>query len=258
MIRSSLHLVSILFCVLLLAQTSFADSYEITIRVTDADGKSVEGAIVSCYWDNRDESGFVDTVNAREDVRVLTQADGTAKLRIDNWDRARSVMIQSSDGTQSAIIQVGPEDHKKEFDVKLEPTISVTGSLICEDLEDIQWTNTVVSPGPKTQDFLIQWSATDGKFKFAVPQGTYTLYLYGSHVTGKTQTIKIPAGKPSFDLGEITMEVDPQRRLIGKPAPALTISEARGVDFDAEENNNQLSLEQYKGKWVLLEFWGHW
>ena len=37
----------------------------------------------------------------------------------------------------------------------------------------------------------------------------------------------------------------------GKPAPDLILEEARGLDAD-------FKMSELKGKWVLLEFWGHW
>lgn len=37
----------------------------------------------------------------------------------------------------------------------------------------------------------------------------------------------------------------------GKSAPAWHISEARGVEKSAK-------LEDYRGKWVIVDFWGFW
>lgn len=38
---------------------------------------------------------------------------------------------------------------------------------------------------------------------------------------------------------------------VGKPAPEISVSAARGIESD-------LKLSDLKGKWVVLEFWGHW
>jgi hypothetical protein len=258
MLRNIVLVFTILAGLMFLPRTTFADSYEITIRVTGADGKPVEGAIASLFWENRAEGQIVDEVVASEDKRAVTNNDGNVKMRIDNWKRKRSVMIQSADGTQTAIVQAGAEDHERHFEVTLAPSVTVTGKLTCDELDDIGWTNTVVSPGPKREDFLIQNFAMDGSLKFGLPPGQYTLFLYGTHVLQQTTTIDIPAGKATYDLGEIPMLMNPKKRLIGKPAPALTIAEARGFDFEPTESQNKFDLERYRGKWVLLEFWGHW
>lgn len=248
----------VLLCLLTLAQMVHADSYEISIRIVNSEGDVVAGAIASPYWMNGLNPDEEHRVEAQDDALVVTGPDGTAKLRIGNWQRKRCVMIQSKDGTQSAIIKAGPEDHDKQFEVTLAPNITVAGQLSCEELDDIHWTNIVISPGLKKEDYLVQVRSTDGKFEFAVPPGTYTLTMYGSHVLEKIETFEIPAGEATHDLGEIPMLLNPKMRLTGKPAPTLTIAEARGVEFDPTANQNQFDLEPYRGKWVLLEFWGHW
>lgn len=40
-----------------------------------------------------------------------------------------------------------------------------------------------------------------------------------------------------------------QNAMVGKPAPAFTLKNLRGKD---------VSLAQFKGKWVVLDFWGSW
>jgi hypothetical protein len=38
---------------------------------------------------------------------------------------------------------------------------------------------------------------------------------------------------------------------VGDPAPELNITAARGIGKDTK-------LADLKGKWVVIEFWGHW
>ena len=40
-------------------------------------------------------------------------------------------------------------------------------------------------------------------------------------------------------------------RHVGKAPPPWHVTDARGV-------NKEVQLADFKGKWVLLEFWGYW
>jgi len=54
-----------------------------------------------------------------------------------------------------------------------------------------------------------------------------------------------------LDLGTIDLPATKLAKLYGEPAPELTISAARGID-------RQMRLADLRGKFVVLEFWGHW
>ena len=54
-----------------------------------------------------------------------------------------------------------------------------------------------------------------------------------------------------MDLGEIDLAASAIAKLKGKPAPTLNPTDARGV-------SKSVQIADYKGKWVALEFWGHW
>lgn len=38
---------------------------------------------------------------------------------------------------------------------------------------------------------------------------------------------------------------------VGKPAPKLKVTDAKGLKKD-------FKLSDLEGKWVIIEFWGHW
>ncbi len=42
-----------------------------------------------------------------------------------------------------------------------------------------------------------------------------------------------------------------QAQLVGKVAPELRVTEARGAE-------PTVKLADYRGKWVAIEFWGYW
>ena len=55
----------------------------------------------------------------------------------------------------------------------------------------------------------------------------------------------------TVDLGTTDLKPTIIAQHYGKAPPAWHVTDARGVDPEA-------TLADFKGKWVLLEFWGFW
>lgn len=53
------------------------------------------------------------------------------------------------------------------------------------------------------------------------------------------------------DLGCINLEATTFAKLQGKKAPDWNVTEARGLE-------KGVKVSDFKGKWLLLEFWGYW
>jgi thiol-disulfide isomerase/thioredoxin len=89
---------------------------------------------------------------------------------------------------------------------------------------------------------------SEGKVKLLIPQGEYA-------VTVQSDDHDFRQAKLTFNGGPHEVEIkgtpNPFRKLKGQPAPELKILDAMGV-------SKNVSLKDYRGKHVLLEFWGHW
>ena len=88
-------------------------------------------------------------------------------------------------------------------------------------------------------------------FAMRLPPGRYSSDGGESyrHV-GATREVTLERGRP-VDLGAIDLKFTPIARLFGKEPPAWHITDARGVSKDVQPSD-------FKGKWVVLEFWGYW
>lgn len=93
----------------------------------------------------------------------------------------------------------------------------------------------------------------------ALVPGTYQLQLdlmdpAGGPSQGSIGSLamewEIPAGEGPLDLPPMELEPSAAFRLIGKPAPDLN-----AVDL---ESGRPATLDEFRGKVVVLEFWGHW
>ena len=126
---------------------------------------------------------------------------------------------------------------------------------------------------PLGLDRVAVCSSQKSRFEFWLPPGDYQLEAFGHttppHELASFQSVTLASGQRDVESGilELTPElptiqdrindakakgtwVDIQKRY-GKPAPAWYVTDARGVDKD-------VTISAFKGKWVLLYFWGPW
>lgn len=83
-----------------------------------------------------------------------------------------------------------------------------------------------------------------------LPPGTYQLWAYGTDVDNLRKEIVVKAGMPELDL-TLDLPATIIARHKGKAPPAWHVTDARGVKKDVK-------LTDFKGKWILMEFWGFW
>ncbi|MBC8329692.1 MAG: hypothetical protein ISR76_06295 [Planctomycetes bacterium] len=128
--------------------------------------------------------------------------------------------------------------------------VGVTGRLRCEERE-LAATNGFVSvtAGPAIIAVVSSRGARD--FSFRLPPGEYRLSLSAEDCERVTREIGVPAGQAMLDLEAIELEATVLSLLYGEPFPGWKVTDARGVE-------PTVALEDYRGKWVLLEFWGYW
>jgi thiol-disulfide isomerase/thioredoxin len=240
--RSLFTLLSLTCC-----STAFADTFVVKVKVVDANKEPVANADGAMFWD------FLNgAMTPRGENTLVTDADGKAVLRVDDWNEKRPLMVLSADRTLGGIVGVSKADDGKEVTVMLGPTVRMKGELTCKELNTKpKWANTMVAVdgfrAPFTQN------VTDlGAFEFVLPAGKYNLNSYGSDVESVKQTITLAPERSAYnDLGTIDMKANPIAKFRGKIAPNWLIADARGVKADVK-------LSDYKGKWVYIEFWGHW
>ncbi|HTQ40179.1 MAG TPA: redoxin domain-containing protein [Pirellulales bacterium] len=166
------------------------------------------------------------------------------------------------------------------IEIRLAPLVRVHGTLKCAQTTQIPaWSiadlSTVDDPfHPLDNTRLAVCGTNAGRFGLSLPPGDYNLYIYGNSTEDSQEDVRAPqpvklalhADKLDVDLGEICLppyvnQLPRIRKAIadgiaydykkhyGEPPPAWNITEARGISQDAK-------LSDFKGKWVLLTFWG--
>ncbi len=99
--------------------------------------------------------------------------------------------------------------------------------------------------------YFVQNTTESASFEFVLPAGNYKLGSYGVDVIKVNQSVNLVGGESIKDLGTIDMKASEIAKLRGKPLPDWVIADARGVKADVK-------VSDYRGKWLLVEFWGWW
>jgi thiol-disulfide isomerase/thioredoxin len=84
-----------------------------------------------------------------------------------------------------------------------------------------------------------------------LPPGSYQLRGVADYRHADAmKDLRVEPGRP-VDLGAIDLKLTPIARMAGKEPPAWHVTDARGVPKDVRPSD-------FKGKWLVLEFWGYW
>ncbi len=216
-------------------------------RVLDGDGKPVAGAKVASMWMVKEDGDQQDGLGA-----ATTDRDGRFEVKVAMYNRDRALMAIDAGRKVGGVAVVPVADPTREVEIRVAPLVRVHGKLESNDLGSaISWTNVYINllPGKIR---MVQDSSTKALFSVLLPPGEYDMNAYGTDVTGihKQLSLQTSIG-PELDLGTLDLPATFLARHKGKELPNWTLADARGAKKD-------VTLADYRGKWVLVDFWGHW
>jgi peroxiredoxin len=213
---------------------------KITGQVIDSQGKPVAGADVAAWWN-------ADAGKMHPFQGVKTDKEGKFSLSSEGAF-GQAVLVLDSERKAGAVKLFKGESLTLNF--QLRPLVKVHGSVFSKELNKLPPWTTVSICMNQTPSYprVAQCRPKERGFVFLLPAGEYTLLAEGSDVEQLRKSLTLSEGKPDLDLKELNMEATATARLTDKPAPAWTVTAARGVKKD-------IKLSDFKGKWVLLLFW---
>lgn len=218
------------------------EEVKVTGRVVDAAGKPVAGAEVAAFWTT--EKGKMTPYKG-----TTTNAEGRFALTVAFYGRAQVLLALDKERKTGGLIVVEPKGAAKPVEIKLAPLIHFHGRFDCKELNTRpKWSNVYVLSG---QARIAMCISEEASFSFQLPPGTYKFWAYGTDIQDLKKDITLESGKPDLDMGTIDLPATILARHKGKAPPAWHVTDARGVKKDVK-------ISDFKGKWVLLEFWGYW
>ena len=234
--------------VLMLATAAHADV--IKGQVVTADGRPVSGADVAPFWQ-------FDNHEITPHFGVATDEEGAFTL---DWDFSapQVILAMNADRTLGGLVIVQPPSDEEGTTVEagvitLVPMVDLKGGFYCDAFESRpDWSNVYMSVPPGFRLRIGSCPSDDAEFWFRLPPGDYFFHGYSKReFLDVTMDLTLTADEAVRDLGTIKVEPAVIAKYYGKEPPKLTVTDARGVP-------KNFSLEDFRGKWTLLEFWGFW
>ena len=233
--------------VLVVAAANFAGGVTVPVagRVVDERGKPVAGAQVAEDW-------FADqTLPLEPNQPARTDAEGRFSLELQLYGHDTVVMARDAAERLGGSLVIPAKGPDGPVEIKVAPMAEVRGRFTCEESGQAPAEAPVVmalaSGGLRVASGRFRGPA----FAMRLPTGRYRLMGGASnrHV-GIARDVALEPGQV-VDLGTIDLKLTPIARLYGKEPPTWHITDARGVPKDVRPSD-------FKGKWVVLDFWGYW
>jgi len=212
--------------------------------------------------------------------RAMTRSDGSFDVRV----RPRSRVLIAMDSTrQLGGIAPIPEPYTgQSVEIRLVPLVTVHGRMrSAVGGKSVDWSHVYVELPedpklPLTDNRIVSCGSFDGRFRFRLPPGHYVLNAYAISKPNSddidlavqpSPTFTIDRAQRELDLGDLFLTDAPLDRLdlesaakvegrwkdftkhYGERAPDWYAVDARGISKDA-------TIADFRGKWLLIEFWG--
>ena len=223
------------------------------------------------------ETGRMEAWGSRRPVS--TNADGSFALELE--DVNHWFLAMDKERKRGAVVAVDPKAPPTDLKVTLQPLVKVRGIVrVAGKNAPVQSSCVSVRnlPSPKfplARGRLAACCSDKSQFEFLLPPGEYlleanndeTLDKFLAETTGLYK-ITVPSDKLELDAGTLELSISTRRHAselieeakrkgtfgdyrkhYGRKPPQWHIADARGVGKDVQ-------IADFKGKWVVLYFWG--
>lgn len=227
-----------------LAAIALAGTKRISGTVVGADGKELANAEVSASW-----SLVKGAFEAKD--KLKTDRTGRFSGEVEVPDGKVLLMAMDKDRKSGALLVATPEQLAKPLKLQVRPLIAVSGSLdLSEFGSDAPGEAEVVVSIDGVQFFADK--VKGGKLSYRLPAALYDMEVSVANGEALDEPFELAADTQKHDLGKLKLRPsrDFAKAQAGK-APKITVS-------DVINTSKSIKLEDYKGKWVFLEFWAHW
>ncbi|HVU90328.1 MAG TPA: TlpA disulfide reductase family protein [Pirellulales bacterium] len=234
----------------------------LAVEVVDAAGQPVAGADVgfgaTMFLRKADATADEALKWTMRGISARSNSAGLASVPLAEGDRWR-VEGFCLTGRQAArrlagVAIIGPEQLGKPLRLTLVEERTIEGTVTCPELAERHMTPSgglrvdVKNAGKIVLSYHSGWP----KVRFALPPGDYELEVDGQTDTHAVkQALHVEATQGALDLGTIKLPASNMALLVGQTAPEIP-----GVI--AWKNGSPGTLEELRGKVVLLDFWGYW
>jgi hypothetical protein len=285
---------SVLILLIATTSTRASEQREIRGRVVDQRGRPVADAVVDIYWrangTGKDRDGKYLDLKLEENVKefwghlgkmepsspraATTASDGRFTITIPMSNHA--VMAMDRQRQRGGLLVLPKGKEQEPMEIRIGPLIKVRGSLRGPGVgERPSWTHVYLNlPDDLTRPLdstrLVSCGSFEARFEMSLPPGRYVLQGYNEMLDAflvPDKEIDLAVRRAEVDFGVLMLSntkshtgvkiehaksmggwIDVADRY-GKPAPRWHITDTRGIP-------KAVQIKDFKGKWVLIYFWG--
>lgn len=224
--------------------------------VLDAEEKPVPDANIGESWTARQG-----TMSPSSGFRSDEMGHFRGSLELHGSPQSRALLAFDRKSEHGALATWDPSKPDQPLEFCLQPSVRVHGRFeTAATKEAPPWTNVYITVAlseardgklEEHDERIVSCQSTEANFDLRLPPGTYRFDGYGTNTLGVKRQLVLTADQKELDLGVVALPQTVIARNVGKEALPWKLSEARGLSKDA-------SLADFRGKWVVLEFWGFW
>lgn len=230
-----------------LSWTCLGDTVSVSGTVTDAAGKAMSNMEVAAAWTL--EKNRLKPVG--KPLRTNSRGAFSGELTVEGNTPIALLAVDLS-RQRGGVLLVQPEVLQQAAPLSLQAhrLVEVRGKLNAA----------LIRPAPKLvrldvtlANALVLRVDVQRQFNLKLPPGEYDLWLGGDGIERQRRVVAVGASSRPIQLDPFDLRPAPVGGEVAGPreTPPLTVSDARGVA-------PSVRLTDYRGKWVLLEFWGYW
>jgi hypothetical protein len=228
--------------------------------VVDEAGAPAAGVEVSQFWSFRKgkRSGY---------ELVVTGPDGRFSGLMDVYANSVALVAYTADDRRAGWVVVG-KTALRDVRITLKSSIRVRMLVTCRETGVApEAINTYWSLLPKggavgllldrlgskrEEIRVLSCDSTDGSLEFRAPQGSYFWDVYDQDWSSRVGIKELVGTEPDVEIRGIRLPAAFVTRQRGKPAPDWTVTATRGAPADKRQPRD------FRGKWLIVEFWGYW
>ncbi|MHC5011677.1 MAG: hypothetical protein ACYTG6_12145 [Planctomycetota bacterium] len=220
-------------------------------RVVTQDGSPVAGVRFALQWTFWEDEPRPRWPPRKEPPEVVSDDEGLFTASVDLRYAPLGLVALDMTRRLGARHVIGRTYAGTEIELVLEPLVHVFGTFM-DDIPELPLTSSYAYAGiPGVRTGVAEDLGRDSDFSLHLPPGDYNFRFSGTDRQYLRIKVTLDGSRPEHDLGTLVLPPKPISLLYGKEPPALTVTDARGVDPDVQ-------FSDYRGKWLLVEFWGHW
>ena len=184
------------------------------------------------------------------DSSAETDEQGRATAIFEDPQKPIVVIAYSADWKLGGYVVFDRSHEGGIVELKLAPTVTLLANHTCSELPSaLKYSITELSLEDLSYS-CIGFHTRSQRIEFPVPRGDWLIRRYGKSFARRPNEKLQVHGDSPLDLGNVNFEPNGLEKTRGTIAPELSFADVRGLPAD-------LQIADFRGKWLLLAFWGY-